>query len=337
MTHPPQSPLQLPLAFGNERARVDHDPDQLAELVSRAVPLRDLSPRHPSKPFVHRAFHVQAATLGITAAAHSPLHGANFAGSKAVFTLPTAGEKRFLIDGQIHRARAGYCALFLPGEAYSLETTACSGVMFSLCPKELAAVASTMAGPECSESFAPINRPIELLENHPQQGRMLALMRRSLQLIDLAILNGPCVPKQLGLDDKLQRLMALLIYPQLSSPPVSGQISLDKRHTDSFEALLEEMRKDLHGDWTLTRMERQAALSRLELHQLFQSAFGCGPMEWLRHQRLCWARLQLEDKPSVSVNVLAFQCGYHDLKLFRRDFENLFLTTPESFQPNTDF
>lgn len=337
MIHPPKPPLQLPLAFGNQRARVDHDPDQLADLVSRAVPLRDLSPRHPSKPFVHRAFHVQADTLGITAAAHSPLHGANFSGSKAVFTLPIAGEKRFLIDGRTHRARAGYCALFLPGEAYSLETTVCSGTMFSLCPKELAAVASSMAGPESGQSFAPIDRPIELLENHPQQGKMLALMRRSLQLIDLAILNGLCVPKQLGLDDKLQRLLALLVYPQLTSSPVSGQIRLGKRQCDSFEALLEEMRKDLHGDWTLTRMERQAGLSRLELQQLFQSTFGCGPMEWLRHQRLCWARLRLEDTPSLSPHALAVQCGYHDPKRFRRDFENLFLMTPECFQPNSEF
>ena len=337
MTHPPQPKFQLPLAFGNERARVDHDPDQLADLVSRAVPLRDLSPRHPAKPFLHRAFHVQAASLGITAAAHSPLHGANHSGSKAVFTLPIVGEKRFLIDGRTHRARAGYCALFLPGEAYSLATTVCSGVMFSLCPKDLAAVASTMAGPESKQSFAPINRPIELLENHPQQGKMLALMRRSLQLIDLAILNGPCVPKQLGLDDKLQRLMALLIYPQLTISPVSGQICLEKHQSDSFEALLEEIKKDLHGDWTLTRMERQAALSRLELQQLFQSAFGCGPMEWLRHQRLCWARLRLEEMPSLSPNALSLQCGYQDHKRFLRDFENLFLSAPESFQLESEF
>ncbi|MFM9089409.1 MAG: hypothetical protein ACKOPT_14995, partial [Cyanobium sp.] len=87
----PHPPAQMPLAFGNRRARVEHDPDQLAQQVSRAVPLRDLSPQNSSIPFVHRSSHVQAGHVGITAAAHSPLHGANYAHDKAVFTLPTLG------------------------------------------------------------------------------------------------------------------------------------------------------------------------------------------------------------------------------------------------------
>jgi AraC-like DNA-binding protein len=247
------------------------------------------------------------------------------------------GEKRFLIDGRTHRARAGYSALFLPGAAYSLETTFCSGVMFSLCPKELAAVASTMAGPESGLSFAPINHPLELLESHPRQGKMLALLRRSLQLIDLAILNGPSVPKQLGLDDKLQRLMALLIYPELTASPASAEGNWGQRHSPSFEALLAAIQSDLLGDWTLTRMERQAAFSRLQLQQLFQSAFGCGPLEWLRHQRLCWARHRLDAVPPIRLSELALQCGYLDLHSFRKDFESQFLIAPEIIQPDLRF
>jgi AraC-like DNA-binding protein len=337
MTAPSPFPKPLPLAFGNHRAREDHDPDQLAQLVSRAVPLRDLSPRLSPTPFVHRSVHVQAGSLGITAAAHSPLHGTNHSHNKSVFTLPTLGEKRFLINGRIHRARAGYCALFLPGEAYSLDTSYCSGVMFSLCPQELATVASVMAGPQSGQSFAPIQRPLELLESHPQQGKMLSLLRRSLQLIDLAILNGPSVPKQLGLDDKLQRLIALLIYPQLSATPVSGAGEIGKAELAAFEHLLIAIQQDLLGNWTLTRMGLQAALSRHQLQQLFQSAFSCGPREWLRHQRLCWARHRLDSSDPITLQQLALQCGYLDETSFRKDFESQFLLAPESIQPNLCF
>jgi AraC-like DNA-binding protein len=324
MSVSPHLPAQMPLAFGNRRATVEQDPDRLAQQVSRAVPLRDLSPQRSSAPFVHRSSHVQAGRVGITAAAHSPLHGVNHAHDKGVFTLPTLGVKCFHVGRHTYRAQAGQAALFLPGEAYSLETGHCSGVMFSLCPREIAAVATTMAGPQSGLRLAPIERPVSLRERDPRQGQLLALMRRSLQLIDLASLNGLKVPRQLGLDDKLQRLMALLLYPQLTAPMPSDSLRLEQRERVCFDALVAMIRQDLLGDWTLTRMERQAGLSRLQLEWCFQASFRCSPLAWLRHQRLCWARERLEDPEPISLSELALACGFADEASFRRLFEDQF-------------
>lgn len=327
----PLSPasLELPLAFGNRRSKVEHDPDQLAHQVSRAVPLRDLSPCRSAERFLHRSAHVQASGLGITAAAHSPLHGANHAHNRAVFTLPTLGEKRFHVAGRTYRARAGHGALFLPGEAYTLQTTTCSGVMFTLCPSQLASVASAMAGPDV-RPFHPTDRPLQFFESHPQQGKLLSLMRRSLQLIDLATIHGPTVPGQLGLEDKVQRLMALLIYPQLSSHPTSPSPGLGKREQASFAALLEVIQQDPMESWTLTRMERQACLSRLQLQHQFRVMFDLHPLQWLRHQRLCWARQHLETAVPMALEVLALRCGYKTLASFRHHFEEQFQVAPET-------
>ncbi|MEB3303188.1 MAG: helix-turn-helix transcriptional regulator [Cyanobacteriota bacterium] len=332
----PPPPVDLPLPFGNRRASLEHDPDRLAQQVSRAVPLRDLSPRGSSARFVHRSVHVQACRLGITAAAHSPLHGANYAHTKAVFTLPTLGEKRFVIDGRSYHARAGHGALFLPGDAYTLETSHCSGVMFTLCPRELALVASAMAGPGATP-FQPIERPLLFLESHPHQGRLLSLIRRSLQLIDLASTDGPSGNAHMGLDDKLQRLMALLIYPQLTSPPAHARVRLGKAQQDAFAALLEAMGQDPMGDWTLTRMERQACLSRTQLQQQFQAVFDRKPLEWLRHQRLCWARQRLDGPEPVALEDLARQCGYRDLETFSLHFEERFQVAPQSLSNRWTF
>lgn len=323
------SALEMPLAFGNRLATVEHDPDRLAQQVRRAVPLQDLTPCRSTERFLHRSAHVQASGLGITAAAHSPLYGANHAHNRAVFTLPTLGEKRFHMGGRSYRARAGHGALFLPGDAYTLETTTCSGVMFTLCPRQLAAVASAMAGPD-ARAFQPSERPLQFLESHPQQGKLLALMRRSLQLIDMATAHGPAVSSQLGLDDKLQRLMALLIYPQLVSHPYLPRPGLGKREKVSFAALLEEIQQDPMGDWTLTRMERKACLSRLHLQHQFRVVFDLTPLQWLRHQRLCWARQQLDSPESIALEPLALQCGYRDLASFSQSFEEQFQVAPEA-------
>lgn len=322
------SSLELTLAFGNRRAKVEHDPDRLAQQLRRAVPLRDLSPCRSSDHFLHRSAHVQASGLGITAAAHSPLHGANHAHNRAVFTLPTLGEKRFQIEGRSYRARAGHGALFLPGEPYTLETTTCSGVMFTICPRQLAAVAFAMAGPD-ARPFQPSERPLQFLESHPQQGKILSLMRRSLQLIDMGLLHSPTVLGQLGLEDKLQRLMALLIYPHLASHPALPRPGLGKREQTSFEALVEAIQQDPMGDWTLTRMERLACLSRLQLQHQFRVVFDSRPLQWLRHQRLCWARLQLDSSEPIALESMALRCGYKDLASFCRHFEEQFQIAPE--------
>ena len=331
MSSHPHFFLELPLAFGNRRARVEHDPDQLAQQVRRAVPLRNLSPCSSADRFLHRSAHVQSSGLGITAAAHSPLHGANYAHNRAVFTLPTLGEKRFQIQGRSYWARAGHGALFLPGEAYTLETTTCSGVMFTLCPTQLAAVASAMAGPDV-RPFLPSDRPHLFLESHPQQGKLLSLMRRSLQLIDLATPHGPTVSGQLGLEDKLQRLMAMLIYPHLATHPIAPRPGLGKRGQASFAALLEAIQQDPLGNWTLTRMEQQACLSRFQLHHQFRVVFDLRPLQWLRHQRLCWARQQLDSPQPIGLELLALRCGYRDLASFSHHFEEQFQVAPEDLQ-----
>jgi AraC-like DNA-binding protein len=322
----------LPLAFGHRQARVDHDPDALAQLIGRAVPLRDLAPRQARQSFVHRAFSVRAAQLVITAAAHSPLSGANHAQDKAVFTLPILGEKRFEIEGRRYLAQAGHNALLLPGHAYTLETSVCSGVVFSLCPKDLAAAAVTMAGPERELRGAPLDRPVEFLESHPPQGNLLALVRRSLGLIDLISSTSAQLPVHLGLDDKILRLIALLVYPQLLSPAPAEPQAFRRRDAASFADLITALAEDPFADWTLTRMERQAGLSRFLLRRHFQVNFGCGPLEWLSLQRLCRARLRLEADHQLPLAQLALECGYSDLAAFRSAFAARFHLPPESLR-----
>jgi AraC-like DNA-binding protein len=247
-----------------------------------------------------------------------------------VFTLPILGEKRFTVAGRPYRARAGYSALYLPGEAYSLETTTCSGVMFSVCPMDLAAVGNAMAGPRGDDPCLPLERPVQLLESHPQQGNLLAMLRHSLRLIDLVSRSGPTLPGHLGLDDKVLRLLALLLYPQLTASPADAAPTGGSDEAHAFDDLLDALRHDLHGVWTLTRMERQSALSRLSLRRLFQAHFGCGPLEWLRHQRLCWARQLLDGPLPFPMPELALRCGYADLAEFRGAFEHQFHLAPES-------
>ena len=58
--------------------------------------------------------------------------------------------------------------------------------MFSVCPLKLATAANAMAGPCAVRTCLPIDHPVQLLESHPRQGNLLALLRHSLKLEDEA-------------------------------------------------------------------------------------------------------------------------------------------------------
>ncbi len=319
-----------PLAFGHRLARMERDPDALAEQIARAVPLRELAPLDAMQPFTHRAFGVRAGQLEITAAAHSPLRGANHAQDKAIFTLPFVGEKHFQINGRPYSTRAGHNALLLPGEAFTLDTNACSGVIFSVCPKAIAEAATTMAGgPERVPPLAPIQSPVELLELHPPQGNLLTALRRTLRLIDLLDGHPSQLPGRLGLDDKILRLIALLVHPRLLTPDPPVDQPLERREASAFADLISALRGDLQGEWTLSRMERRAGLSRTRLRRHFQAAFGCAPLEWLRVQRLCWAHQRLASEGDLSLPQLALDCGFATLEEFRTAFAERFQLQPD--------
>jgi AraC-like DNA-binding protein len=331
MSSPPPLP-RLPL--GHLQAGLESDPDALAERLGRAVPLRDLAPLEGDRPFAHRSCSVRIDPLEITAASHTPLHGANHAQRKMVFTLPFQGEKRFLINGRPYHARAGHNALLLPGEAYTLETSLCSGVVFSVCPEAVATVAAAMAGPATSLRLLPVQQPVELLERHPPQGNLLSLLRRTLGLIDLIDSPSSHLPARLGLGDKILRLLALLLHPQLLERDPADEEPLDPREASAFADLISALQANLSGKWSLTLMEQRSGLSRGRLQRHFETTFGCSPLEWLRVQRLCWARRRLESEDDLSLLPLARDCGFANLEEFRAAFASRFQLQPEWLRGN---
>jgi transcriptional regulator GlxA family with amidase domain len=68
-------------------------------------------------------------------------------------------------------------------------------------------------------------------------------------------------------------------------------------------------------------MEQRSSYSRRSLQYAFKQRFGCGPMQWLRQQRLAKARALLEQPGGRrSLQEVAQASGYLSLASFSRDF-----------------
>jgi LacI family transcriptional regulator len=74
-----------------------------------------------------------------------------------------------------------------------------------------------------------------------------------------------------------------------------------------------------------------AGVSRRRLENAFQKSLGCSPMTFLARQRIERAKSLLQRK-KLSLTRIAEQCGFTDLRHFRRTFRRLTQMTPRQYQ-----
>lgn len=92
------------------------------------------------------------------------------------------------------------------------------------------------------------------------------------------------------------------------------------------------MDADLKHPWTVAELAERSGLPRTSFHAKFFRAFGIGPMEYLRVQRLEAAREALLYQ-GISVTDAAFQAGYANPANFATAFRRRFGVAPSSLRP----
>ncbi len=206
------------LAYRSSQAHAETNLDRFVALVSQAVPLLDVMSPAGGPRFHCRMAQVQAGDLTISTEAHTPLY-ASFGEDpgRATIFFPLLGEAVLRIEGESLRARQGESVVFMPGRAYTVETTVCGGVVFSVDPKRLANLAAELAGdPSSSDRFlSAFGNPQQWHHTDPLQRQLLHLMRQAIRLIDTVPGNEHRLPDYLRLDDLLFRIVTLLVHPEL--------------------------------------------------------------------------------------------------------------------------
>ena len=70
---------------------------------------------------------------------------------------------------------------------------------------------------------------------------------------------------------------------------------------------------------------------RCSLQLAFQRRFGCGPMQWLRQQRLAAAHERLENPlPADTVSSISQAVGYRSLASFSCEFQRYYGCRPSA-------
>ncbi|MFM8525694.1 MAG: helix-turn-helix domain-containing protein [Cyanobacteriota bacterium] len=327
----PSAVTDAKLAFLSANAVQDHDPDLLAERLRSVIPVTDFAQIGGRHGFSHRSVVTRAGDIHVIAGAHTPLFGSVSESNLATILLPLQGLSTFWIDGQVLEARGGGNALYLPGHSYRGQTEAYNGALFSIHPHTLAETAAVIAGQPAEETITYQSRletPQQFDRQDRRQGELIANLEQTLRLLELQTINGPELATLLRLDDVIRRCLVLLLLPELLEAPVPS-VSAQGKNRQRLEALESFIHQHLRSPISLTDLEAHSGLSRRSLQHAFQQRHGCGPMQWLRRQRLVHARDRLlHPQPGDSVASVAMVFRYPNLSAFSRDFRDVFTMRP---------
>jgi AraC-like DNA-binding protein len=161
-------------------------------------------------------------------------------------------------------------------------------------------------------------------ERAKQHYRMLL---GALQMVEVSYSYGGAEPEpMLRLDDLILRCVALLINPLLADQDEHFSSKISQRDLrKTILNLMEWMKANLHTAISLSEIELQAGYGRRAIQQGFKAEVGCGPMQWLRKQRLYLAYDTIKAADStLTVSQVAASCGYLNLASFSRDFRECF-------------
>jgi AraC-like DNA-binding protein len=246
-------------------------------------------------------------------------------GQQAQLILPyAAGVNTYAIGGQTFHSRTS--AFFIPARHAHLRVTNTftSGVVISVSPDALVPVALAISGPgACLQALeAALNQPALLgRKNDSRRDHLHQLLISTLELLNSAMASASRVHPMMRLDDLILRLLVMLLVPQLLD---GSEIDADRQPSDSGfpqSDLLEWLLAHLDTPISLSQIEQRSCYSRRSIQAMFNKRFGCGPMQWLRRQRLERALALLQDPPATAtVAAVAQACGYLSPAAFSRDF-----------------
>ena len=145
----------------------------------------------------------------------------------------------------------------------------------------------------------------------------------NLRLIESVISQGCNVKAESAMGNLLLRQLLFLWSDKLEWNRKIEPEVLD------FKQLVDWIHQHCCDSICLSDLESMSGYTGRNLQRVFQKRFGCGPMQYLRKERLMVAYKKLESAPpGTCVADIVESCGYRNSSSFYRDFKEAFKVAP---------
>lgn len=158
---------------------------------------------------------------------------------------------------------------------------------------------------------------VDMLRNmpnmHPSTSRFATARIVEIAFVRALVMHAKCVIQGSLNESSVARWIKALNDPNLSP------------------ALIAMHRQPIR-DWTLSKLSREAMLSRTAFTDRFKEMLGDSPMRYLRRLRLSEAQRLLQNDPDATVAEAAAVAGYTSTSSFSQAFKDVVGTSPGDYQ-----
>lgn len=311
--------------------RTSLDVADTARVLAGLLPLRRLESLVGESAWWHRDGDLRAGSLRMAAWLGSPLR-LEVDGHHGHWLLLQHHGTSWLEQHGVQRELRAGAGLILSGEPWVLivRSRIASGSLLPLEPTELFKSACRIdaeRGAPMPFNARPLRSPQPVGGSRDRRGvALLAALEHYLASFCQLERIGDGLLDSLLFDRQLQRLLALLVFPELSEAQraAAGDARGAANHGDDalIEPLLDYIKVNLDQPLSLQLLEQRSHYSRRSLHNAFQQRFQCSPMQWVRQLRLAngFARLSAP-RDGDTVQAVARECGYRSTSQFSADFQ----------------
>jgi AraC-like DNA-binding protein len=252
--------------------------------------------------------------------------------------LPADGEAQCRIGEHEISCFAGHSIAFVPARHWQLTNKCTLGIGIHSTEESLLTRLLAMCDQDVSASMASrLKEPLAIEVSNPDTicGYQQLLMAMNM-LEEIVATTGDMPHPFLRIDDLILRTIALILFPEICHATRTGLDVVDGNTLQaSIRELMSWMLANLSQPISLTDIEKRCSYGRRAIQSGFKREVGCGPMQWLRRQRLEMAYHRLRSaQAGLNVSSVARQCGYLSLSSFSRDFTEAFKRTPSSLLPH---
>lgn len=323
--------LTTPILLGTNKCSLIQDLNGLEEVLDRQYIIRELelsSDRlHSHSELLVKVAAACCGDISFVSVQGSPLTlSVEPRQSLCIVALPSAGWGRYQLDSCFVENTAGQTIAFLPPRSWRLVNDETGGTAVQFTLNALIERIRAMSGGnfDLVSAHALFSKPFAVSTDCSRTSYYYHHLLWALKLLDSSYRDGFGEPDpRLGIDDLILRCIALLFAPLMVEvgQPQGSSRSLSA----AVGELMDWMRENLQLPITLSDLELRSKYGRRALQLGFKQQVGCGPMQWLRQQRLESAFHQLlNQQVKPSIGQVAQSCGYLNLSTFSRDFRERF-------------
>lgn len=313
------------LAFNDAKEPSTNNIQLLGDKVAAALPkVKEFTFSDKKEKFTSKSSAITINGLEINASSHNGVYIERENPLHFDLVIPIDGYVKAKIDCVGYAVVGGSTALISSSECHTSISAGSNIVIRLNQPKLDATYASMIAG----DAEPAVIGSARILKMEYKKLSFFNLFRTLMNQIDCA--NGnPTLLAKLAFEDRLYRLSAGLIYPELllSDEPVNGRRPQGRSELDT---LCEYLRANLRQPLSLTQMEQMSGLSSRKLQYAFRKEFGMDARVWVRKQRLHAARSALLDTHEhTTVEFVAYDFCFVSPSEFSRHYLQEFGELPE--------